>query len=105
MSNILLDFQESLARLEHYAAGISNDEMIELQHNIAHEARDSVNIQTSIEQIKELGKTAIVTDDAFETVTLALRKFAVDYGSQYPRTMVLVKYWLEYQRVRSYLHI
>jgi len=92
------DFHESLARLDRYAAGLSDDETIELQNEIAREARDPDNIKESVEQIKEIAKIAISTDNAFATVSSAFNKFVSDYGNEFPKTREFLTQWQGYYR-------
>ena len=51
---------------------------------IARQARDPNNITTSVEQLRELGKTAIHIDDAFITVSRAFETLVRDYGEHFP---------------------
>jgi len=101
MANILLNFQENLARLERYASGLSDDEKVQLQNDVAKQARDPNNVKISVEQIKELGTTAISTDDAFVTVSRAFETFVNDYGATFPKTKEFLTRWQGHHNVSS----
>jgi len=93
MADILSSFQHNLAVLEGYASGLSDDKKIELQEKVAEEARKTNNVKISVDQIKELGKTAISTDSAFVTVSRAFEQFVKDYGTTFPKTKEFLTKW------------
>jgi len=86
-------FQENLTRLESYAKGLSDEELVKLQQEIAKEARVPENITESVEQIKELGINAIYTDNAFTSTTRAFERFVAEYGTKFPETKKFLEEW------------
>jgi hypothetical protein len=93
MAAVLTDFHENMARLEKLAAGLSDDEKIKLQQEIAKEAKKPENIATTAEQLENIGKTAVSTDGAFVTVLRAFEGFVKDYATQFPKTKEFLTKW------------
>lgn len=96
-----LTLQETLTRLESYAKGLSEDELVKLQTEIAKEARVPENIETSVEQIKELGINSIHTDDAFTSTTRAFEKFVADFETEFPETKDFLQQWQVFHKVHN----
>lgn len=94
-----LTFQETFSRLESYAKGLSDEELIKLQTEVAKQARIPENITTSIEQIKELGIDSIHLDDAFTSASRVFDKFVADYEAEFPKTKEFLQEWQVFHEV------
>ena len=83
---------------------MSDDEIIEQRRAIVEACQDPENIHISINQIKDLGISAIATDGTFATVSRVFDKFVLDYKTQFPALSQFLTRWQGSHTVCSLFH-